>query len=287
MRSSLKSNRLSILNKHEFDDLYGLPKFSKDDRVHFLALNDEEIAFLNRLLKPHLKAYFLLQLGFFKAKNRFFDIDLSKHYQDLRYIKLHFLNGAQIATQQPNKNSKSRYRAKILELTGSQASDEKAKRATKKFAKTSARRNLKPRAIFAEILDFLRSIYLLDYIDNENLRQDVQLVQNRAEAYHRLRRAISNIAGGKFQGASAQEVEVWNECGRLLTNCIIYYNTDLLSRLVEQVDDSTSHTFRKISPVAWQHINFLGKYEFREEATKLDLDQMVSNIDISEFLKAA
>ena len=32
----------------------------------------------------------------------------------------------------------------------------KAKCAAKKFAKTSARRNLKPRAIFAEILDFLK-----------------------------------------------------------------------------------------------------------------------------------
>ena len=152
----MKSNRLSILNKQEFSDLYGIPKFTKDDRVHFFAINDEEIGFLKRLVKPNLKAFFLLQLGFFKAKNRFFDIDLSKHYQDLRYIKLHFLNGAKITFQQPNKNSMSRYRAKILDLTGYRAFDDKAKCAAKKFAKTSARRNLKPRAIFAEILDFLK-----------------------------------------------------------------------------------------------------------------------------------
>ena len=37
----MKSNRLSILNKQEFSDLYGLPKFTKDDRVHFFAINDD------------------------------------------------------------------------------------------------------------------------------------------------------------------------------------------------------------------------------------------------------
>ena len=79
-----------------------------------------------------------------------------------------------------------------------------------------------------ELDSIYRSIYLLDYLDNKELREDVQRSQNRAEAYHRLKRAIASIAGtGKFRGSTGEEIEIWSECARLLTNCVIYYNTDI------------------------------------------------------------
>lgn len=46
----------------------------------------------------------------------------------------------------------------------------------------------------------IKSMYLLDYIDDVSLRQYVQRALNRGEAYHQLRRTIASINGNRFRG---------------------------------------------------------------------------------------
>ena len=77
----------------------------------------------------------------------------------------------------------------------------------------------------------IRSIYLLDYIDSPPLRQHVQRALNRGENYHQLRRAVSYANFGKLRFKTENEQQLWGECARLLTNCIIFYNMVLLSQL--------------------------------------------------------
>ena len=77
--------------------------------------------------------------------------------------------------------------------------------------------------------NILRSIYLLLYIDDVNIRKAVRTALNRGEAYHQLFRAIAMLNEGEFRGASEHELEVWNECARLVASVIIYYNSQLLS----------------------------------------------------------
>ena len=140
-----------------------------------------------------------------------------------------------------------------------------------------------------ELDSILKSIYLLEFLDDEYLQQDVCHAQNRAESFHKLKRAIANITGGKLLGTRESEIEIWGECSRLLTNCIIYYNTDILSRILEKSGNSEKivKVMRKISPVSWQHINFLGKYVFRDDGFELDMDQMISEIDWEKIAEAA
>jgi hypothetical protein len=76
--------------------------------------------------------------------------------------------------------------------------------------------------------------YLLDFIDDPALRQNVQKALNRGESYHRMRRAISYVNSGKFRVKTGAEQQIWNECSRLIANAIIFYNTLLLSRVYEQ-----------------------------------------------------
>ena len=49
---------------------------------------------------------------------------------------------------------------------------------------------------------------------------------------------------------------------RLITNCIIYYNTMLLSNLLDSKeaagDVQGAERLKQVSPVAWQHIIFSG-----------------------------
>ena len=78
----------------------------------------------------------------------------------------------------------------------------------------------------------IKANYILEYINDENLRSYVQRALNRGEAYHQLRRTVAAVNGNRFRGGSDNEIDIWNESARLLTNVIIYFNSLVLSRLL-------------------------------------------------------
>lgn len=136
------------------------------------------------------------------------------------------------------------------------------------------RKNRTKKAMW-ELDNILRSIYLLKYIDDLLLRQAVQKVLNRGEAYHQLRRAIFHEYSGKFRVDSAEEQQLWSECSRLVANAIIFYNSFLLSELLTQMEkDNLPHLVEKIktiSPIAWRHINLSGRFEFITKKKSLNI----------------
>ena len=128
----------------------------------------------------------------------------------------------------------------------------------------------------------LKAMYLLDYIDDASLRAYVQRALNRGEAYHQLRRAIAHVNGNRFRGKSDDEIVLWNECARLLTNAIIYFNSLILTRLLEHFeaegDDKKLEIIKQVSPVAWHNINLNGTYSFSFEQNTLNLDEIMQSI---------
>src|ERR1017187_5428174 len=145
-----------------------------------------------------------------------------------------------------------------------------------------ARQNQTKKALW-ELEDIARTLYILDFIDDVTLRQSVQKALNRGEAYHRLRRAIGYVNSGKFKVKTEAEQQVWNECSRLIANAIIYYNTLLLSRVYEQKqaanDREAMAILSGVSPVAWGHINLIGKFEFSQERSPVDIDALAARFD--------
>ncbi len=127
------------------------------------------------------------------------------------------------------------------------------------------RQNQTKKALW-ELENIRRTIYILDFIDDAELRQCVQTALNRGEAYHRFRRAVAFVNGGTFRVKMEAEQQIWNECSRLITNAVIYYNTVLLSRVYEQKqaanDQQAQAIIKGISPVAWQHVNLFRTFEF-------------------------
>ena len=123
---------------------------------------------------------------------------------------------------------------------------------------------------------------MLDYIDSLPLRQNVQRALNRGESYHQLRRAISHANFGKLRFKSELDQQIWSECGRLIANCILYYNASILSNVVahkESIGDFQSvEMLKHISPVAWQHINLYGRYEFRKLSAPINMDDILQHL---------
>ena len=142
-----------------------------------------------------------------------------------------------------------------------------------------ARQNQTKKALW-ELENICRTLYILEFIDDVELRQCVQKALNRGEAYHRLRRAVAFVNGGKFRVKTEAEQQLWNECSRLITNAIIHYNTVLLSRVYEQKqaagDQEAQTVIKSVSPVAWQNVNLFGNFEFNPPTSKIDIDALVA-----------
>ncbi len=144
-----------------------------------------------------------------------------------------------------------------------------------------ARKNKTRRALW-EYDNIIRSLYLLDYVDSPPLRKNVQQALNRGENYHQLRRAVSYANFGKLRFKTEMEQQLWGECARLISNCIIYYNATILSHLLthkEKTGDSQGAALLKhVSPVAWQHINLYGRYEFSKAPQAINMNAIVSEL---------
>ncbi|MEL7495561.1 MAG: Tn3 family transposase [Cyanobacteria bacterium J06554_11] len=144
-----------------------------------------------------------------------------------------------------------------------------------------ARKNRTKRALW-EYDNIIKSLYLLDYIDRLTLRKNVHRVLNRGENYNQLRRAISYANFGKLRFKSEYEQQIWGDCARLLTNCIIYYNTAILSDVVTSGDFSSDEArvaaLSLVSPVAWQHINFHGRFEFGKTPELIDMKAILQQL---------
>jgi TnpA family transposase len=149
-----------------------------------------------------------------------------------------------------------------------------------------ARQNQTKKGLW-ELDNILRSIYILDFIDDPGLRQSVQKALNRGEAYHRMRRAISYVNSGKFRVKTEAEQQIWDECSRLITNAIIYYNTLLLSRVYEQKlaggDLEAIKVLKSTSPVAWRDVNLIGNFDFTTSLTPVDIEAPAAHYQNNDF----
>jgi hypothetical protein len=78
--------RLRILGDDEIEALYGRPRFTHDERLEYFSLSQPEKEVLQDLRSVKSQAYFVLQLGYFKAKQLFFTFDLHEVEADLQYV---------------------------------------------------------------------------------------------------------------------------------------------------------------------------------------------------------
>jgi len=110
--------------------------------------------------------------------------------------------------------------------------------------------------------------------------------QNRIEAYHQLRSVIAQVGGKKeLTGRTDIEIEISNQCARLIANTIIYFNSAILSRLLTKCEANQSTKalalIKSLSPAAWRHIHLNGHYTFRGSGQFIDLDAVVAELDLT------
>ena len=85
-------------------------------------------------------------------------------------------------------------------------------------------------------------------------------------------------------GKGDREVEISNQCGRLLAAVVIFYNAYLNSSLIEQESIKNNKVklkkVTKNSPVGFQHINFSGHFTFRKNKKRINIKKIIEDIEI-------
>src|SRR6267378_5861949 len=119
----------------------------------------------------------------------------------------------------------------------------------------------------------IKSIFILRYIDDLELRQAIEKQLNKIENSHQFSRAVSIGNPREFTQAEKQEQEVAEGCKRLIKNAITCWNYLYLSQKISEVigPEAREILFQAIangSVVSWQHINLLGEYDFSDEKLK-------------------
>lgn len=115
-----------------------------------------------------------------------------------------------------------------------------------------------------------KTIFILNYISDKSLRRKIQKGLNKGEAMNALARAIFFGKQGELRERTMQHQLQRASSLNIIINAISVWNTIYLTEALEH-QKSQGH-FKKellphISPLSWEHINFLGEYHFRSESS--------------------
>ena len=80
------TKRLNILSPREIAELFGLPNFSDEERSFYFTLDPDEKKIMLSLGSKMSRIFFILQLGYFKAKQNFFNLDLPTVQADFVFV---------------------------------------------------------------------------------------------------------------------------------------------------------------------------------------------------------
>ncbi|MCH6823113.1 Tn3 family transposase, partial [Escherichia coli] len=111
-----------------------------------------------------------------------------------------------------------------------------------------------------------RSLYLLNYIDDEEYRRRILTQLNRGEGRHAVARAICYGQRGEIRKRYREGQEDQLGALGLVTNAVVLWNTlymqEALSHLRSAGEIPEDEHISRLSPLMYGHINMLGHYTF-------------------------
>jgi TnpA family transposase len=111
-----------------------------------------------------------------------------------------------------------------------------------------------------------KTLYLLNYIDDEDYRRRILTQLNRGEGRHAVARAICYGQRGEIRKRYREGQEDQLGALGLVTNAVVLWNTlymqEALSHLRKSGKLLRRSTWQDLSPLIHGHINMLGHYTF-------------------------
>ena len=111
-----------------------------------------------------------------------------------------------------------------------------------------------------------KTLYLLNYVDDEDYRRRILTQLNRGEGRHAVARAICHGQRGEIRKRYREGQEDQLGTLGLVTNALVLWNTiymqAALDHLREQGEDVKEEDEARLSPLSHKHVNMLGHYSF-------------------------
>ena len=119
----------------------------------------------------------------------------------------------------------------------------------------------------------IKSMFILRYLDELELRQAIEKQLNKVELANKLTRAVAVGNPREYTQAEKEEQEIAESCNRLIKNAIICWNYLYLTKQLKlaRTEEDRENLLKSIithSIVSWAHINLLGEYDFSDEKLK-------------------
>jgi len=150
-----ESRRLHILDPHEVAALYARPSFTPDEQQHYFTLTEAEQAVCAGLRSLASQVGFILQLGYFKARQLFFAFSFADVADDVTAIlSRHFPTATEPAWEPLSEPTIRKQRTRILELLGYRRCRVPEREQAALHARKLAQISSKPVYIFRELLQF-------------------------------------------------------------------------------------------------------------------------------------
>lgn len=138
----------------------------------------------------------------------------------------------------------------------------------------------------------IKTIFLLQYINEVELRQQIEYQLNVVELSHKFADAVFFGRSGEFYEASEELQKVVAACRVLIQNAIILWNYLYISKkiLACKTDNELEKVFSVLkegSMITWRHIHMQGTYNFEEEFmsnfSPVNIAKML-DMDFQDFL---
>ena len=124
-----------------------------------------------------------------------------------------------------------------------------------------------------ELGRLLKTMYLLDFFTDSNLRKEVQQMLNKGESINSVSRLIHFGKSGRVNEATIDEQLEKASSLNILLGVLVTWNSRYLEKVQKKVKDEEwydEESFKRISPLGTRHVNFLGKYVFNEDKVKTE-----------------
>ncbi len=132
----------------------------------------------------------------------------------------------------------------------------------------------------AELGRIPKTIYLLNYMDDEAYRRRILTQLNRGEGRHSVARTICYGKLGEIRKHYREGQEDQLSALGFVTNAVVLWNTIYIQKALDKLQEDGLEIFEediaRLSPLQYKHINVLGRYSFtiNENVMKGELRQL-------------
>jgi hypothetical protein len=161
-RVTRTSGRLAILTAQEIEELYGLPRFTEEERQLYFDLSPGERAAVDAVQTAAVAVHLALQLGYFKASRRFFVYTRDAVLSDLEHIRRRYFPQFYLdAITVLSKPTRLAQQQVILDLFDARLCDAATKAALEQKAQRMAMLSTQPIFLLREVLAYLTNEHLV------------------------------------------------------------------------------------------------------------------------------